>query len=88
MWILRILALLLLLRLVLRFVWGVVRGYRGVTPQRSRSQPRSTLTSVPLVHDSVCNTHIPRDRALRATIGGEERFFCSPECRDQALRAS
>jgi hypothetical protein len=88
MWILRILAVLLLLRLVLRFAWGVVRGYRGVTPRHSRSQPRSTLTSVPLVHDSTCNTHIPRDRALRAVIGGEERFFCSPACRDQALRAS
>jgi len=87
MWILRILALLLLLRLVVRFVWGVVRGYRGPTPQRSRSQSRSSLASVPLVHDSVCNTYIPRELALRAVIEGRERFFCSPACRDQARGA-
>jgi uncharacterized protein len=86
MWILRILALLLLVRLVARFVWGIVRGYRGGMPRRP--QPPSSLTSVPLVRDSVCNTFIPRERALRAVIDGQEQFFCSPECRERARRAS
>ncbi len=87
MLILRILALLLLLRLFMRFVWGIVRGYRGDAPEGPRPRSRSSLASVPLVHDSICNTYIPRERALRDVSGGQERFFCSPECRDRARRA-
>jgi hypothetical protein len=73
---LRVLALLLLVRLFFRFLAGVVRGYRG------EGAPRS----LDMVRDRVCNTFLPRDRALRALVDGREEHFCSAQCRDRALR--
>jgi hypothetical protein len=70
---LRILALLFLLRLAVRFVAHFLAGLR--------SEPAGP---VPLVRDRVCNTFLPRDRALTATIGGRQEHFCSPACRDRA----
>jgi hypothetical protein len=78
--ILRLLAFLLLLRFLFRFVGAIVRGYREADAREaaaSRSQE--------LVRDRVCNTFLPRDRALTATVGGHEEHFCSAACRDQAL---
>ena len=73
---LRILALLLLLRLLFRFVGGVIRGYRGDGSARATE----------MVRDRVCNTFLPRERALRAVVDGHEEHFCSAACRDRALR--
>jgi hypothetical protein len=73
--VLRILAVLLLVRLLFRFLAGVVRGYRG------DHRPRS----LDMVRDRVCNTFLPRDRALLVLIDGREEHFCSPACRDRAL---
>jgi hypothetical protein len=39
-----------------------------------------------LVRDRVCNTFLPRSRALRVAGAGEDRFFCSTSCRDRFLR--
>ena len=72
--VLRILALLLLLRLLFRFVAAVIRGYRG------DDRPRS----LEMVRDRVCNTFLPRERALSALVDGREEHFCSAACRDRA----
>jgi hypothetical protein len=40
---------------------------------------------VDLVRDRVCNTFLPRARALPAVVGGREEHFCSVACRDRAL---
>jgi hypothetical protein len=77
----RILALLLILRLAFRFVAAVVRGYRG---EDGRGLPSSTE----MVRDRICNTFLPRQRALRAVVGGREEHFCSAACRDRALRTA
>ncbi len=79
---LRIVAVLFVLRLALRFVAGVVRGLRG-EPRASASSTRG----VDLVRDDVCGTFVPRPQALQATIGGRPRHFCSMACRDKALAA-
>jgi hypothetical protein len=71
----RILLLLLLVRFVFRFLSGVIRGYRGEGGGRATE----------MVRDRVCNTFLPRERALRAMVGGREEHFCSPTCRDRAL---
>lgn len=76
---LRILALLLILRLVFRFVASVVRGYRG---EAGPSLPTD------MVRDRICNTFLPRQRALHAVIGGREEHFCSAACRDRALQTA
>ena len=76
----RALSALLALRLVGRFVKGVAEGMR-----EEPAPPPSTGTE--MVRDLVCNTFIPRERALRATVGGRESYFCSSECRARAQSA-
>ena len=81
---LRLLLVLLVVRLVGRFVMAAVRGYRGEVPAPA-SGPR--LASRELVRDRVCNTFRPRDRAVVAPVSGEVEHFCSAACRDTALAA-
>jgi hypothetical protein len=40
------------------------------------------------VRDRVCNTFVPRSRALSAMVAGEAQHFCSAACRDAALQAA
>jgi YHS domain-containing protein len=75
----RILIVLVLLRLVLRFVAAVVQGYREAG--------RRPAEATEMVRDRVCGTFLPRARALVATLDGRERYFCSPECRERARAA-
>jgi hypothetical protein len=72
----RVLAVLLLARVVLRGFAAWRR--RAVVPAQPRSQEGN------LVRDRVCNTFLPMDRALRAAVDGREEYFCSPACRDRA----
>ena len=68
---LRILAVLFVLRLAVRFVANVLVGLkREATPE--------------LVRDRVCNTFLPRERALTVVVGGRQEHFCSAACRDRA----
>lgn len=69
---LRILVVLFVVRLAVRFVAHVIAGLKG--------EPTPAL-----VRDRVCNTFLPRERALRAVVGGREEHFCSTACRDRAL---
>lgn len=79
---LRILFVLLLIRLIGRFVVAAVRGYRG---QVAGPAPGPRLASQDLVRDRVCNTFVARDRAVVATMNGIVEHFCSAACRDLAL---
>ena len=78
---LQFVAALLLLRLVLRFVAGVIRGLNTPDPPRAARGGEAT----DLVRDRVCNTFLPRASALVAQVGGREEHFCSAACRDKAL---
>ena len=74
---LRFLLLLVVVRLVFRFLASLLRGRdTGVAPA---SPPAHDL-----VRDPVCHTHVPRDRAVRGISAGDEAFFCSVACRDRA----
>jgi hypothetical protein len=74
---LRALLVLVVLRLLGRFVVGVMQGLRETAvPARSGRE---------MVRDHVCNTFLPRERALSAIIHGQVAHFCSPACRDRAL---
>ena len=68
----RVLAVLFLVRLALRLIAAA----------RERRPPPETGKE--LVRDRVCNTFVPRERALFALIGGRTEPFCSPKCRDRA----
>ena len=74
----RIVAVLLIARFVLRFVAAVVQGYQGA--------PRREPAATEMVRDRVCDTFVPRSRALMAIVDGREQHFCSPECRERARR--
>lgn len=78
---LRILVLLFLLRLALRFISGVVRGLREPA---DASPGRAPKGGVDLVRDPVCQTYLPRAQALAAVVAGRTQHFCSVTCRDRA----
>jgi hypothetical protein len=80
--VLRIVLALLLVRLVVRAVAPAL-----VRRPRPEPQPRRTVTTGDLVRDFVCNTFVPRDRAVRAVIAGEEQLFCSTACAERARLA-
>jgi hypothetical protein len=73
----RILGILLLLRLLLR---AFAAWRRAPGPDPSDAGARD------LVRDRMCNTFVPRERALRALVEGREEYFCSAACRDRGLR--
>jgi hypothetical protein len=75
---LRFLAVLFFVRLALRFLAAVVRG--ASTPKAPAGEIADDL-----VRDRVCNTFLPRARALYADVQGQRAYFCSESCRERAL---
>ena len=90
-WFLGFLATLLLIRLVLRFLLGLLQGLTEPSGARAAGGPgaarRGEVSSVALVRDPVCNTYIPRDGAVTALVGRETRYYCSDACRAQDAEA-
>ena len=39
-----------------------------------------------MVKDPQCQVYFPKRKAVRATVDGEELYFCSAECRDKYLQ--
>jgi hypothetical protein len=77
------LIILYFVRLVSRSVGRVFGVEKSV--RRSGGAPRPTSRRTEdLVHDRICNTHVPRSRALVAKVGDREEHFCSEACRDKA----
>ena len=77
--------LALLIFLILRAsVQAFLRGLRGGgTP---RSVRRAGLDE--LVKDPVCETYIPRRKAIARGSGPDVRFFCSAACADKFVARS
>jgi hypothetical protein len=79
---LRLLFVLIVVRIIGRFVSAAIRGYHG---QVAAAPPATPLGARELVRDPVCGTFVARDRAISAAVAGEIRHFCSAACRDAAL---
>jgi hypothetical protein len=77
-WIVRFLMVLFVVRLAGRLAVQFLRG----------AERRRGADDTELVRDTICNTFLPRSRALHAKICGEERHFCSPACAQRALAES
>jgi hypothetical protein len=75
---LRVLFLLFVVRLIGRFLVAQLRP--------GAERPHVSGKAGALVRDRVCNTFLPRERALTALVAGHEEHFCSASCRDRALR--
>ena len=73
---LRVVLLLFAVRLIGRFLASLLAPLGA---------PRPAAEAGALVRDRICNTFLPRERALRAFVGGREEHFCSAGCRDRAL---
>ena len=80
LWILRILILLLVLRFVLRLVFG-----SGTVVKRGPARPASAPERLggELVRDPQCGTYVPKARAIAVGSGPETKYFCSTTCRDK-----
>lgn len=78
---LRLLLLLIVIRLVWRFIAGVIDG---LTPPAAR--PSGAKKSVPLVRDPVCGKYVVRDRALTLDTRQQTQYFCSERCREEYAR--
>ena len=68
----------LLWLLVIRLAFRAVRSFFGPSSEGPKKVSE-------LVRDRVCNTFVPRDRAIVAMVGGKPEYYCSAECRDRAL---
>ncbi len=84
-WILRLILLLIVIRLLWRFIAGIIQGMSG-TPARAPGATRGGDRAVPLVRDPVCGTYVVKAKALTSHAGGETHYFCSEDCREQWLR--
>ena len=61
-------------------------GFRLFAAARQRPAP-ATAAATDLVRDHVCNTFVPRDRAVAGTIAGRTEHFCSADCLRRAQGA-
>lgn len=79
-WIVRILVILFLIRLLVRFLSGVARGYAAPGPAQKPNQP-ATREGGQLMRDPNCGTYVAVGRALREGSGDDAVYFCSENCR-------
>ena len=62
------------------FLAGLRGGPRGAPPRRAGLDE--------LVKDPVCETYIPRRKAISRGNGPDTRYFCSAACADKYLARS
>ena len=79
-WILRILVILFIIRIVLRFFARMTGGAAAPRPTQKPNQP-ATREGGQLVRDPNCGTYVPVTRALREGSGDNAVYFCSEACR-------
>jgi YHS domain-containing protein len=78
------LAVWILFRVLKGWLSGPPPGQRGGNVGQGQSREAVDL----MVQDPQCGVYLPQEEALRATVQGQERFFCSEACRDAYLAAT
>jgi YHS domain-containing protein len=97
-WVLRFILLMIVIRVIWRFLAGIVDGIAGNSSARAQGGQRSRggagapgsgagAASVPLVRDPVCGTYVVRTKALTTGTGDRMQYFCSEKCRDEYRKA-
>lgn len=83
---LRVLLLLVLAALFYFVLRATLRSFlEGFRPP-DRAGPHALRDE--LVRDPVCETYIPRTRAITRTAGATTYYFCSPDCAARFVRPS
>jgi uncharacterized protein len=77
-------ALFFVLRIVLVLLIARLAA-RGLAALFRPAPNRREIADVDTVRDRVCNTFLPRSKAVTAMIAGHEEHFCSAACRDRAV---
>ena len=73
---------------VVRFLIVLFLVRLGLRLLAAARRPRpAAATATDLVRDRVCNTFVPRDRAVAGTVAGRTELFCSAACRERAQYA-
>ena len=75
---------LLVFVLVGWFIRGLLRMGKSA-PRNPAGTADKAIAGGEMVRDRVCNTFLPRSRALSLSQGGQEHFFCSESCRSAFL---
>ena len=67
--------------------WLISRWVRGAgSPLRGPRRPNAAPPGAEaMIRDRVCNTFLPRSKALVLTPAGQEYGFCSQRCRTRFL---
>ena len=78
----------LILAVIAGYVWLRRLWAKPAAPVRRTARPGGERAEdKAMVRDRVCNTFLPRSRAIRLTVGEQEHFFCSEPCRRKFLAA-
>jgi hypothetical protein len=77
------LIVLYFVRLVSRSI-GRLFGPGSSVPRSAGARRPHPRQAEDLVHDRICNTYVPRSRALTAKVGQREEHFCSEACLERA----
>jgi YHS domain-containing protein len=87
-WVITFLLVLIVLRLVMRFLTGLFQGLQGAPRSRAAGRRASSTqpTAVPLVRDPVCGTYVVPSRAMTISTKGTTYYFCSDACRQKFER--
>jgi uncharacterized protein len=81
--VLRFLALAVLAFLLFLIIRACFRAFLGGLRGASRVKPSRRAGLDELVKDPVCETYIPRRKAIARGGGPELRYFCSAACADK-----
>jgi YHS domain-containing protein len=84
----RFLALAVLAFLIFLIVRGSVNSFLAGLRGGSRGAPPRRAGRDQLVKDPVCETYIPRRKAISRGIGSDTQYFCSAACADKYLARS
>ena len=68
-----------------RLIRGLSRSQQKGGAPRSGRQPTTPVAGEPMVRDRVCNTFLPRAKAIVLDHDGENHYFCSESCRSRFL---
>jgi YHS domain-containing protein len=74
---------LMAVRSLMRFLAGIAAG---AAPDRTQRPPQQVMGH--MVKDPVCETYIPRRKAISRGNGPDTRYFCSAACADKYLARS
>ena len=77
---------IILYALIAYIVYKSIRFYQRLS-QKSKSPPKSKQTSGLMVKDTICNTYLPQEDAIKEIMEEKEYFFCSKDCRQKFLES-